>query len=134
MLVCRATNRSGGALICSARQTKADLATARVPGQHAHPHQVRMPDILQRDAFSLAGGKTSVSKPTSAVVHLNDGAQQAAVKLVKRDSSMSIPLAGGDGWFPHRVCRRSTGGKVDAFLTLPEFAIRGVPRRRAAGC
>ena len=89
-------------------------AAAGGAGQHAHLHQVRLADILQRDALLAQGGGQRFQADRAAVVHFDNSAQQAAVQLVQAQLVNVHPLAGRDG-----------GLLIDGAVTLHRSKVAG---------
>ena len=103
-------------------------AAAGGAGQHAHLHQVRLTDVFQRDALLAQCSGQRFETDRAAVVHLDDGAQQAAIEFVQTQLVDVHPLAGRNG-----------GLFVDGALALHHGKVAGAfqqavgDTRRAAG-
>ena len=70
------------------------------PGQKAHLHQIRLTQVFQRDGFLAEGRRQRFQTHRAAVVHLNDGAQQAAVQLIQPQGVHVHPLEAHEGDIP----------------------------------
>ena len=64
----------------------------RRPGQEAHLHQIRLAQIFQRHSLLAEGSGQRFQTHRPAVIHLDDGAQQAAVQFVQTQCVHVHPL------------------------------------------
>ena len=81
-------------------------------GQKAHLHQVGLTQVLQRHGLLAQRRRQRFQAHRAAVVHLNDGAEQAAVQLVQTQRVHIHPLQAHQGNIPVDDAIPQHGGKV----------------------
>ena len=82
------------------------------PGQKAHLHQVGLTEIFQRDGLFAQSRCQRFQAHRAAVVHLDDGAQQAAVQLIQPQGVHVHPLEAHEGDIPVNDAVSQHCGKI----------------------